>query len=435
MSGRKAENNMDKRKIIKAAIGAGVMVAAFVYFAGTGSGDRMYRPLKGADEVLTRDDIEYQDVSAPEPSAPDMVVSADEWAATYPDITVSMGKNADNSYATDYLEESPYLKNIYEGFGFAKDYMSARGHSYTLEDVAATERPHPMANCLTCKTPNFTKLVNDQGVGVYMMDFQEVYDQMSETVSCYNCHGNEAGEAGKLVVTHSYVNKALGDNMGAIDPSVLSCGQCHIEYYFDPETKETSMPYSGVDTMTPQAILAYYDSMGFADWTQESTGAKLLKAQHPEMETFLQGKHAGLLNCADCHMALIQEEDGNIYHSHELVSPLDDERILATCVQCHGDRNMASYVKSIQDEVTARETEVGTKLSDLKDSLAAAVADGSMSETELDRVRKLYREAQWYFDYCYVENSEGAHNSALAKECLGISEAKTLEAMELLEAV
>ena len=58
--------------------------------------------------------------------------------------------------------------------------------------------------------------------------------------------------------------------------------------------------------------------------------------------------------------------------------------------------------------VTARETEVGNKLSALKDALAGAVTEGKMSEEELNAVRKLHREAQWYFDFCYVENSEGA---------------------------
>ena len=192
------------------------------------------------------------------------------------------------------------------------------------------------------------------------------------------------------------------------------------------------MPYSSVEEMTPAAILAYYDEMGFSDWTQESTGAQLLKAQHPEMETFLSGKHGGLLNCADCHMALMQADDGTVYHSHQWVSPLEDEKLLQVCVQCHGDRDMASYVHTIQTEITERETVVGNELSEMKDALAEAVKEAKMSEEELNRVRKLYREAQWYFDFCYVENSEGAHNSALSKECLNTSENKISEAMALL---
>ncbi|MBQ9923045.1 MAG: ammonia-forming cytochrome c nitrite reductase subunit c552, partial [Clostridia bacterium] len=50
----------------------------------------------------------------------------------------------------------------------------------------------------------------------------------------------------------------------------------------------------------------------------------------------------------------------------------------------------------------------------------------------LDAVRKLYREAQWFFDFCYVENAEGAHNSELAFRCLDTSEKKIDEGMALL---
>ena len=61
-----------------------------------------------------------------------------------------------------------------------------------------------------------------------------------------------------------------------------------------------------------------------------------------------------------------------------------------------------------------------------------AVASGEWREDDLNAVRKLHREAQWFFDYCYVENSEGAHNSELSMNCLNTSEAKIDEAMNLL---
>ena len=93
---------------------------------------------------------------------------------------------------------------------------------------------------------------------------------------------------------------------------------------------------------------------------------------------------------------------------------------------------MTAYVREIQDEITARETEVGEELSAFKDALAAAVAEGKLPEEELEKLRKLHREAQWYFDYCYVENSEGAHNSSLAKECLNTAELKVKEGMAIL---
>ncbi|MBQ7681064.1 MAG: ammonia-forming cytochrome c nitrite reductase subunit c552 [Oscillibacter sp.] len=442
---------MEKTVLYK-TIGASAVAVALIAFCGLFAGTEVAKPASAPADTgggvqaqaaqsdtatktgpLTRADIEYRKLTAPEPSSKDGTVNAADWAAYYPYIVASMGDNAKNSYVTDYLEEDPYLVNIYEGYGFAKDYGSARGHEYCLEDVAKTQRPHPKANCLTCKTPNFAKLVDEQGIGVYSMSFDEVMGMMEENVSCYTCHGN-AGPAnrGALTVTHNYVREALGNSMSTIDPAVLACGQCHIEYHFTPSDSETMMPYHDIDSMTPEAILEYYNSIDFADWTQESTGAKMLKAQHPEMETFLHGKHANLLTCSDCHMAIETAEDGTVYHSHTLVSPLDNETLLATCATCHGQTDMVSFVHSLQDRVTARETEVGNKLSGLKDELAAAVSAKKMKTRDLDEVRQLYREAQWFFDFCYVENSEGAHNSELAFRCLDTSEAKIEEALALL---
>ena len=348
-------------------------------------------------------------------------------------IAVSMGKEKENSFVTDYLEQDPYLVNIYEGYGFAKDYGSARGHAYTLEDVQKTQRPHAKANCLTCKTPDMHKMIAEQGVSVYSMPFDEVMGQTTNTISCYTCHGADDGNGGKLTVTHQYVNEALGENVSEIKAASLSCGQCHIEYYFTPEDSEAMMPYHSKAEMTPEAILAYYDALGFADWEQPGTGTKMLKAQHPELETWAYGKHAAILSCADCHMPQETTESGVQYHDHHVVSPLASETLLAKCAECHGSaENTIALVQGIQTKVTARETEVGNKLSVLKDELTAAVSAGQMGEEELDAVRKLHREAQWFFDFCYVENSEGAHNSALAYNCLDTSETKIDEAMGLL---
>jgi nitrite reductase (cytochrome c-552) len=137
-------------------------------------------------------------------------------------------------------------------------------------------------------------------------------------------------------------------------------------------------------------------------------------------------------------MEIKLNDDGTVYHSHELVSPLDSEAILASCAKCHGDTNMVQKVHRIQDQITTRETEIGNKLSAFKDALAEANqaategAPGAKTEEELNAIRKLYREAQWFFDFCYVENAEGAHNSALANRCLDTAAEKIAEGMELL---
>lgn len=352
-------------------------------------------------------------------------------------VMESYNMNAENSYSVSYLEEDPYLVNVYEGYGFAKDYGSARGHAYVLEDVGKTERPHPLANCLTCKTEDFTRLVNEMGEDAYSLEFDSVYPDVHQNVGCYSCHMESYNE-GELHLSHDYTVTAIDDEIsdGTIAAAVGVCGQCHTEYYFKPENKATNVPYMDLATMDPEAELAYYDEMGFADWTQESTGTPMLKAQHPEIETYLgEGSiHAKMgLTCADCHMEKATSEDGTEFRSHYLKSPLDSEILLETCAQCHKDTDMAEKVHGVQDGVVAREKEVGEKLSTLKTTLAEAVASGDYTEEELDAIRSLHRTAQWFWDWDYVENSEGAHNSSLAYKCLDKAEETIDEAMGMFK--
>lgn len=433
MSKNSSQIGLDVARFLgAAAISLGVL-GCLVLVQNQMGGDWSYKtPTKDENGNIVAE-IEYKHVDAPETSRDLGVVSADEWAEIYPEIVASYKKNSDNNYRVSYLDEDqdPYLVTIYEGFGFAKDYTSAIGHEYCLDDVINTERPHALANCLTCKTADYTALVNKMGKDAYSLDFQEVmdgkYGEISENVGCYNCHANDAGDAGKLVVTHDYITDTLDEaTLTGVDADILSCGQCHIEYYFAKEDKSTSIPYTNVEEMSPDAILAYYDSIGFSDWTQESTGTGLLKAQHPEMETYLgEGSvHVGLgLSCADCHMEKLTTEKGVAYTSHELVSPLASESIMNdTCAKCHGNSDIKAKVQEIQEAVTTREKAIGADLAAFQKKLAEANASGTYTDDELNAIRKCYREAQWYFDFDYVENAEGAHNSKLANDCLDKAE-------------
>ena len=69
------------------------------------------------------------------------------------------------------------------------------------------------------------------------------------------------------------------------------------------------------------------------DWTHAETGAKVLKAQHPEFEMWNQGIHARAgVACADCHMPY--EREGAIKVSdHWVRSPLLN--INRACQPCH----------------------------------------------------------------------------------------------------
>jgi len=57
------------------------------------------------------------------------------------------------------------------------------------------------------------------------------------------------------------------------------CAQCHVEYYFAGEHKIVTYPWAKGTRV--EQIEAYYDEIGFTDWTHGETGAPVLKAQHP----------------------------------------------------------------------------------------------------------------------------------------------------------
>lgn len=359
-----------------------------------------------------------------------VVIGAADWANTYADVYASYMKNAENKDIIDHVEEYPMIATVYEGMAFNKYYGSARGHYYTVQDVTNTGRPHALANCFTCKTPDFTAKVNNEGVSAYTIPFEDMLAQVNESVSCYNCHANTPGE---LVVTHTYLADAMGDDFAALNAETASCAQCHVEYYFAPETKAVTLPYSSMETMHPDSILAFFEEMDFADYTNPRTGVKQIKVQHPEFETYM-GKgsvHAAQFSCADCHMEKATNDKGETYTSHYWVSPLASDSIKASCAACHPD--LEGFVKGIQGKAEERTIAIGTKLEDLTNKLADAVASGNYTEDELNAIRALNRKGQFYWDFVFVENSEGAHNSRLTTECLDKAEALIDEALGLIK--
>ena len=351
------------------------------------------------------------------------VKHAADWAEEFPNQYNTWLQTQESDQIDDYLEIYPMLRTLYEGYGFAIDYGSARGHYYDVQDIEATGRPHPLANCWTCKTPDFTIMVNEEGIEAYKKDWTEVQAQITEGISCYTCHENAPGE---ITVTHTYWIDAVGDDFDKIAPANLACGQCHNEYYFHPETKATTIAHNSLASMAPETMLAYFNDGAnfpsgepFADWTNPRTGVKQIKVQHPEFETYLGAgsPHAAMFSCADCHMPTMTAEDGTKYHSHNLVSPLDCPDLLEnTCSACHKD--LVSEVRGIQKKVEDRTYSIGYQLEYLTELLAQAVESGKFTDEQLAEVRQLARDAQFYWDFVFVENAEGVHNPTLTYDCL-----------------
>ena len=364
------------------------------------------------------------------------VMTAEDWADKYPEIYASYMENNDNTEIHEYTVDYPMLPVVYEGMAFSKFYGSARGHTYTVEDVTSTGRPHALANCFTCKTPDYTAMVNEMGDAAYQLKFDDVLAEINEPISCYNCHANTGDE---LVVTHTYLSDAMGEDLMSVAAEDLSCGQCHVEYYFDPATKATTLPYQNLATMTPDAILDYFnrtivDGQVFADYVNPRSGVRQIKVQHPEFETYLgEGSvHAGEFTCADCHMGEAVAEDGTTYISHNWISPLENEALMEnTCAECH--TNLTAEVREIQAESERRTYAIGYLLEGLTEKLVLASQSGEYTDAELDAIRMAARNAQFYWDFVMVENAEGAHNSALTRECLDKAEALANEAMSMFK--
>ena len=348
------------------------------------------------------------------------VIHADEWAQTYPDVYATYQANSENDEVVEYTEEHPFIKVIYEDYGFARYYGSARGHYYCIKDLTSTGRPHALANCFTCKTADFTVLTLNEGDSAYSKSFDELDSSAFDDVGCFTCHANTPG--GQITITHTYLADAMGEDFSSVAAENLSCAQCHVEYYFAPEGKMTCLPYHSLSDMNPDSMYDFYEAMGFFDYTNPRTGVQQLKTQHPEFETFLGAGsvHANQFTCADCHMERLTAEDGSSFLSHKYVSPLDSTAIQATCAGCHAD--LPAFVHSIQDKVTTRTYALGEKLEAYTNRLAEMVASGKYTDEQLADIRALNRKGQWYWDFVFVENSDGAHNSRLTTRCLDMAE-------------
>ena len=346
------------------------------------------------------------------------------WEAQYPNEFSTYAKNSENEEHHSYIESHPYIATLYSGYGFAIQYESARGHTFVVDDVTSTGRPHKLANCFTCKTSDFTAKALNDGDSAYSMAFEDMEAQITDPFGCFHCHQNEPGT---LYVTHTYLANALADDIDSQNAQTLSCAQCHSEYYFDPETKATTLGYVGLENATPEKILDYYNNLKdaegnpYADWVDETTGVRKLKTQHPEFETISAagGIHPDM-SCVTCHMGTAVAEDGTTFTNHYWSSPLDNPDVLESCNACHGD--LTATVEAIHEEIMGRCNSIGEELAKANDDLAAAVEAGTLSEEDLAKARDLARSAQWYWDFVFVENGKGVHNKTLATDCLDKAE-------------
>ncbi len=326
--------------------------------------------------------------------------------------------------AQSRLEEDPRLKTMWAGYAFATDFREERGHAYMLSDQVFTERQgvtQQPGTCLHCHASTYVayKKAGDgdliKGFEVLnQMPYQQAVEHVEHPVACIDCHHPQTMqlrvtrpgfiEAIRLVKNdpdYDVNTQATHQEMRA-----FVCGQCHVEYYFKGSEKRLTYPWH--NGLRVDDMYAYYQEVGFKDWTHALTGAPVLKAQHPEFEMWNQGIHARAgVTCADCHMPY-KREGALKLSDHHVRSPLLN--INRACQTCHkaSEEELRERVYTIQDRTYALRNRAMDALvaliGDLERSRAAGAAAVGIAQAQ-----EMQRRAQFYVDFIEAENSMGFH--------------------------
>ncbi|HQP37269.1 MAG TPA: ammonia-forming cytochrome c nitrite reductase subunit c552 [Polyangiaceae bacterium] len=337
------------------------------------------------------------------------------------------------------IEEDPRLKKMWAGYAFAKGFREERGHAYMLDDQTFTERQIAAKQPGTCMHCHASVYVPYKRLGggdlikgfekMNQMPYSEARKEVEHPVACIDCHDPETmalrvTRPGFIEGIRTYkasqgipdydVNKmATRQEMRA-----FVCGQCHVEYYFKGPEKRLTYPWhKGLEA---EKILAYYEEVGFSDWTHAETGAKVLKAQHPEFETWNQGIHARSgVACADCHMPYMRVGALKI-SDHHVRSPLLN--INRACQTCHkwSEAELKDRVESIQSRFFQLRNVAMDALMALITDIDTARKAGR-SDAELAGARDFQRKAQFLLDFVEAENSTGFHAPQETTRVLGMS--------------
>ena len=364
------------------------------------------------------------------------------------------------------MDKYPVWRTLFKGYAFALDYKEERGHHYMLTDqdetlrvTARTEtgelRFKQPGACLHCHSSN-GKAYRDEGrkAGipdekpreqlmkgfeiVCAMPIQEGRKLVTHPVTCVDCHEpksmqlrvsrpgffngiaafakRETNDDADYPHLPSIATWRKGDRKTDYDPNTMAtrqemrsfvCGQCHVEYYFHGPGKLLTYPWH--KGLKVEQMEDYYDNqVNHIDWTHPDTGTPMLKAQHPEFETWNQGIHARSgVSCADCHMPYKREGAIKI-SDHHVRSPLLN--IARACQTCHRypEEELKARAEAIQDRCADMETKAEEAMLGLVNMLKAAKDSGAKAE-ELKAAQMKHRKAQWRLDMVNAENSRGFH--------------------------
>jgi nitrite reductase (cytochrome c-552) len=339
--------------------------------------------------------------------------------------------------AQSRLEQDPRLREFWAGYPFSEDFREERGHAYMLEDQLFTRRQvvaDQPGTCLNCHASTYVAYLRLGGGDIVegftrlnRMPYPEARQHVRHPITCVDCHDSQTMQLRVTRPAFMEGMRALRASEGVQNYDVnrdatrqemrtFVCGQCHVEYYFRGPEKRLVYPWA--KGLSVDSILAYYDSTGFADWTHGISGARVLKAQHPEFEMYNQGIHARAgVACADCHMPY-QRVGAMKVSDHWVRSPLLN--INRACQTCHrwSEEELLFRAETIQDRTfELRNIAIDAVLRLTHD--IAAVARSDSTHAALPRARDFQRRAQFLADFVEAENSMGFHADQETARVLG----------------
>ncbi|MEZ9197466.1 ammonia-forming cytochrome c nitrite reductase subunit c552 [Shewanella sp. 10N.286.54.B9] len=430
--------------------------------------------------------------------------NSDNWQKAFPEQYKTWAQTEqttpESGNLVDLLAANPNLISAWAGYGFAKDYNRARGHHYAMTDIVKTLRTgHPVvghdgnvvgeamaASCWSCKTPDVARMYDKVGEDNFSNNNWSTWGhEMSNTIGCADCH--QLGSA-EIRMSRPYAERAMQaigkdfSEQSATMQASQTCAQCHVEYYFDgKDDKKVRYPwdhwvpgvktdykevvnYKGSDGLyegfAAEAQLAYFDQIGFKDWTNAISGVPSIKAQHPEFENMMDRTDHAMsshmeFGCTTCHMPKAENSKGVEYSNHKVT--FDANKLPESCVGCHEGSDFKEIFDERKAEINKlrfeadgtdpRLTEAHFKaqaiwaangikgleadqsIAQAKGNYEAALKANTPLAKEMNSLLTKVRHAQWFWDSATASHGIHAHNPAEAIRLLEKSNAILDEAL------